>query len=111
VTMIGVDIVDIARIHRIVERYGERFLDRVYSKDEANYARGKRRMEETLAGQFAAKEAFIKALGRGVPWRDIVVCHEGARPFIRFRGKRYDDVSISHEHAYAVAVVNINEEK
>jgi holo-[acyl-carrier protein] synthase len=105
--MIGIDIVDIARIMKAVERHGERFLDKVFTADEITYAKGKRRMSETLAGHFAAKEAFIKAMGRGLPWKDIEVHHEEGRPFISFHEERYDGVSISHEHTYAVSVVNI----
>ena len=105
--MIGIDIVDIGRITKAVERYGERFLDRVFTAHEISYAKGKRRIGETLAGHFAAKEAFIKAVGKSLLWKDIEVHHEGGKPFIRFQGKRYDGVSISHERNYAVSVVNI----
>ena len=105
--MIGIDIVDIGRITKAVERYGERFLDRVFTAHEISYAKGKRRIGETLAGHFAAKEAFIKAVGKSLPWKDIEVHHEEGKPFIRFQGKRYDGVSISHERNYAVSVVNI----
>jgi holo-[acyl-carrier-protein] synthase len=105
--MIGIDIVDIARITKTIERYGERFLDKVFTEKEIVYAKRKRKIEETLAGLFAAKEAFIKAFGKGLPWKDIEVHHEDGRPFIRFHEKRYDGVSISHERSYAVSVVNI----
>ena len=106
--MIGIDIVDIARITRAVERYGERFLEKVFTADEIRYAKGKRRMGETLAGHFAAKEAFIKAMGKSLPWKDIEVHHEEGKPFIRFQNKRYDEVSISHERLYAVAIATID---
>jgi holo-[acyl-carrier protein] synthase len=105
--MIGIDIVDIARITRAAERYGDHFLEKVFTANEIRYAKGKRRIGETLAGHFAAKEAFIKAMGKSLPWKDIEVHHEDGRPFIRFHEKRYDGVSISHERTYAVAVVNI----
>src|SRR5512136_1564752 len=103
--MIGIDIVDIARMTKTVERYGDRFLEKVFTAKEIKYAKGKRRIGETLAGHFAAKEAFIKAMGKSLPWKDIEVHHEDSRPFIRFHEKRYDGVSISHERAYAVSVV------
>lgn len=109
--MIGIDIVDVARITRAIERYGDHFLDKVFTAEEIAYAKKKRRMEETLAGHFAAKEAFIKAMGRGLPWKDMEVCHEEDRPFILFQGKRYDNVSISHEHAYAVSAVCISDKE
>jgi|WetSurMetagenome_2_1015567.scaffolds.fasta_scaffold318873_2 phosphopantetheine--protein transferase-like protein len=105
--MIGIDIVDITRMTKAVERHGDRFLEKVFTAEEIKYMKGKRKIGETMAGHFAAKEAFIKAMGRGLPWKDMEVHHEEGRPYIMFRGKCYDNVSISHEHTYAVSVVNI----
>ena len=105
--MIGIDIVDISRIEALAAKHGERFLQRVFTEGEISYARGKRRCSESLAGRFAAKEAFMKALGRRLPWRDIEIVRSGGRPFSRYRGKEFVDVSISHERAYAVAVVTL----
>jgi holo-[acyl-carrier protein] synthase len=107
--MIGIDIVDIARITRAVEKYGDHFLEKIFTANEIRYAKGKRRAGETLAGHFAAKEAFIKAMGRSLPWKDIEVHHEEGRPFIRFHEKHYDGVSISHERTYAISVVHITD--
>ena len=107
--MVGVDIVDIARITAAVEKHGDKFLEKVFTEQEIAYARTKRRMGETLAGRFAAKEAFIKAQGRAIPWKEIEIHREGNRPFIVYKGNRFDSVSISHERAYAVAVVTIEE--
>ncbi|MBA4390844.1 MAG: holo-[acyl-carrier-protein] synthase [Syntrophus sp. (in: bacteria)] len=109
--MIGIDIVDISRIKAIIDKHGARFLNRVFTETEIGYARAKRSMEETLAGRFAAKEAFMKASGMWLPWKDIEVQREDGRPFISFRGKRYNGLSISHERAYAVAVVMISDKK
>jgi holo-[acyl-carrier protein] synthase len=106
--MIGIDIVDIARITKAIERYGDHFLEKIFTANEIRYAKGKRRAGETLAGHFAAKEAFIKAMGRSLPWKDIEVNHEEGRPYIVFQGKRYDNVSISHERTYAVAIATID---
>jgi len=106
--MIGIDIVDISRIKVIIDKHGARFLDRVFTETEIGYARGKRRMEEALAGRFAAKEAFMKANGTWLPWKEIEIQREDGRPFISFRGKRYNGLSISHERAFAVAVVTIS---
>jgi holo-[acyl-carrier-protein] synthase len=103
--MVGIDIVDIARIGGVLERHGERFLEKVFAPSEIARAREKRQPQEYLAGRFAAKEAFMKARGGRLPWRDIQVMSEKGRPFIVFRGKRYDGVSISHERSYAVSVV------
>jgi holo-[acyl-carrier protein] synthase len=107
--MIGIDIVDIARITKAIDRYGDHFLEKIFTATEIRYAKGKRRAGETLAGHFAAKEAFIKAMGRSLPWKDIEVHHEEGKPFIQFQNKRYDDVSISHERTYAVAIATIDD--
>ena len=69
----GVDIIEISRIARTLERYGERFLRRIYTPGELEYCRGR---PSKLASRFAAKEATMKALGtgvRGVGWKDIEV--------------------------------------
>jgi holo-[acyl-carrier protein] synthase len=69
----GVDIIEISRIARTLERYGERFLRRIYTPGELEYCRGR---PPKLASRFAAKEATMKALGtgvRGVSWKDIEV--------------------------------------
>ena len=108
--MIGIDIVDVSRIASMTERHGEHFLRKVFTDWEITYAAGRKRSSETLAGRFAAKEAFMKARGRRLPWREIEVLSSGGAPFIRFQGERYDGVSIAHEKAYAVAVVTIEKE-
>ena len=104
--MVGIDIVEVARVGQLRVRYGDRFLNRVFAEAEIVYATGKKRVDESLAARFAAKEAFMKAQGRRLPWKEIEV-HSGERgkPFITFHGERYDGVSLSHERAYAVAVV------
>ncbi|MGD0231272.1 MAG: holo-ACP synthase [Syntrophorhabdales bacterium] len=106
--MIGIDIVDVARIERLRAAYGDRFLRKVFTAPEIAYASLRRRPAESLAGRFAAKEAFMKAWGARLPFSGIEVRPDRAgRPFIVFEGERYDEVSISHERAYAVSVVRI----
>ncbi len=109
--MVGVDIVEVARIADAVEKYGDRFLNKVFTEEEIVYARGKRRIHESLAGRFAAKEAFMKASGKRLIWKDIQVSQKEGRPFIRYHGVHYDGVSIAHERAYAVSVVMIDENR
>jgi holo-[acyl-carrier protein] synthase len=104
---VGVDIVDVGRIGKAVGRFGDRFLNRVFTDEEIRYAREKKNVTQTLAGRFAAKEAFMKAFGEGLVWKEINVSQTGGKPFIVFRGERYDGISISHEKAYAVSVVII----
>jgi holo-[acyl-carrier protein] synthase len=75
---IGVDLVKVARIERVLERYGDRFLERVFTEREIAYCRGKAWAASALAMRFAAKEAFSKALGvglrkDGIRWREVEV--------------------------------------
>ena len=117
---IGVDLVYVPRIERVLARWGDRFLDRVFTADEQALCLSRPRPACAFAMRFAAKEAFSKAIGsgmkRGVNWRDIEVFHHpGGRPGIRARGRTLDlcreygitgmHVSLSDERDYAVAVV------
>jgi len=88
----GIDLIEIARIDQAVTRYGSRFLDRVYTKQEQEYCRRKRKFAESFAARFAAKEAGAKALGTGisfgVSWLEIeVVRPPGQRPTLAFHGR------------------------
>ena len=105
--MVGIDIVDVSRMEGIVKRFGDRFLHRVFTGQELEYAGKKVRIQETLSGRFAAKEAFMKAIGESAGWKEIEVLQQGGKPYIVFRGKDYREVSISHERRFAVAVVVI----
>jgi holo-[acyl-carrier protein] synthase len=84
----GVDIIEIDRIARVLERYGDRFLRRIYTPDELEYCRGR---PSKLASRFAAKEATMKALGtgvQGVGWKDIeVVRAPSGAPSILLHGR------------------------
>lgn len=91
----GIDMVEIERIQQSFERFGKRFLDRVFTPSEQAYCMRKRNAAESLAARFAAKEAAAKALGtgisRGVNWLEIEVVREpGGRPSIRFHGRAAD---------------------
>lgn len=120
VLAIGIDVVEIERIERAVEKLGERFLDRVFTLAERAYcdARGARFVH--YAGRFAAKEAAMKALGtgwaEGVAWRQVEILsspggppqlslHEVARARFDALGATRSLVTISHTHAVAVAQV------
>src|SRR5215212_6474965 len=88
---LGFDATDIPRIASTVERYGDRFLHRVFTEGEIAYATRRRNPAPHFAGRFAAKEAAMKALGtghsQGVLWRDIeVVRAPGEAPQLRFHG-------------------------
>ncbi len=113
---IGVDLLERARLIRTYERFGERFLRRVFTDREREQA-GHR--IERLTGRFAAKEACAKALGTGiggVAWREIeIVRLPGGKPSIQLHGRAAEragalgltafDVSISDTHDHALAVV------
>jgi holo-[acyl-carrier protein] synthase len=88
---IGSDITDVRRIARVIERHGERFLDRVFTQTERMRAESKKNQIETYAKRFAAKEACSKALGTGmrggVWWRDMgVVNLPSGRPTMQLTG-------------------------
>ena len=88
----GIDLVEIGRIHQSMERFGQRFLDRIFTGAEQAYCLRKRKAAESLAARFAAKEAGAKALGtgisRGVHWLEIeVVRSPGGKPSLLFHGR------------------------
>lgn len=104
----GIDIVEINRFAEMKNL--DEFLKRVFSRRERGYFSEKSNPYESIAGHFAAKEAFSKYMGtgmRGFAWRDIEVLHdELSKPYIRFMGKNSSvDLSISHSKTHAVAVV------
>jgi len=88
----GVDIAEVARIRQSIERFGDRFLHRIFTDGEILYCERKASRFESYAARFAAKEAGMKALGtgwnHGVRWRDVeVVRPKGQRPTIQFHGE------------------------
>jgi holo-[acyl-carrier protein] synthase len=111
---IGVDIIEIERIRQAIERWGERFLNRVYTREELSIY-GHR--AHSLAASFASKEAVMKVLGtgnRGVAWREIeTLYHPTGKPLIRLNGRakkqaekmgiKEIDVSLSHSRDNAIA--------
>jgi holo-[acyl-carrier protein] synthase len=116
----GIDIAEVARIAASIERFGERFLKRVFTEGEIRYCESKANRFERYAARFAAKEAGMKALGtgwnHGVSWRDVeVVRQPGGRPGIEFHGKAGEfaaklgaknrALSLTHSEHYAIAQV------
>jgi holo-[acyl-carrier protein] synthase len=88
----GIDVVEIERIEQAIDRFGQRFLNRVFCRAEQAYCLRKRNCAESFAARFAAKEAAAKALGtgmsHGVSWREIEVVREpGGRPALCFHGR------------------------
>jgi holo-[acyl-carrier protein] synthase len=116
----GIDIAEVPRIAHSIERFGSRFLGRIFTEGEIRYCDSKANRVERYAARFAAKEAAMKAIGTGwncgVAWRDIEVCRlPGGRPTIAFHGKaaefaarlgtRHIALSISHTEQFAIAQV------
>ena len=87
---LGLDATDIPRIAATIERYGDRFLHRIFTDGEIVYCQRRRHPEIHFAGRFAAKEAAMKALGTGhtqqVLWRDVEVVRRGGPPQLRLHG-------------------------
>ena len=87
---LGVDATDIPRVAAVLDRYGERFLRRIFTEGEIAYCTRRRDPVPHLAGRFAAKEACMKALGtghsHGVLWKDIEVFRAGGPPELRLHG-------------------------
>jgi holo-[acyl-carrier protein] synthase len=118
---LGLDATEIDRIADTIERYGQRFLGRVFTDDEIAYCMRRRVPAIHFAGRFAAKEAGMKALGtghsQGVLWRDVEVIRHGGPPQLQFHGgaaRRFAAmnagsslVTITHTDALALAQVLI----
>jgi holo-[acyl-carrier protein] synthase len=87
---VGLDATEIARIAEMIERYGDRFIRRVFTEGEIAYCQRKRDFASSFAARFAAKEAAMKALGtghsRGVFWTGIEVVRRYGPPRIAFHG-------------------------
>jgi len=117
----GTDLMEIVRVQAAIDRYGTRFLDRVFTAAEIAYChRKKKTSAESFAARFAAKEAGAKALGtgisRGVSWREIEVVRRcGERPELLLHGRAAEraralgairtHLSLTHGRHTAMAVV------
>jgi holo-[acyl-carrier protein] synthase len=111
----GIDISEVPRIAESIERFGDRFLKRVFTEGEILYCQSKANRVERFAARFAAKEAAMKALGtgwsRGVRWRDIeVVRQPGGRPTIKFHGKAEEFASKLHARNVALSLSHTPEQ-
>ncbi|MGH9524717.1 MAG: holo-[acyl-carrier-protein] synthase, partial [Terriglobales bacterium] len=116
----GIDLAEVPRIAAAVERFGERFLRRVFTEAEIRYCDSKANRFERYAGRFAAKEAAMKALGTGwrggVAWTDFEVRREpGGRPAMAFHGKAAElasklgvkNISLSITHTKETAMAQV----
>lgn len=120
----GIDIVEIDRISRSIERFGSRFLDRIFTPGEIAYCSAKKNFAESYAARFAAKEAGAKALGtgiqHGVTWKEIEVRRKpGSRPTLHLSGRaaflaermgvRRIALSLTHSTTTAMAAVHLED--
>ncbi len=116
----GVDIVEVPRVAAAIERFGRRFLERIFTPDEIRYCDPKHNRVERFAARFAAKEAGLKAIGtgwrNGVAWKEVEVRREpGGRPTLAFTGRAAEfaerlgmkraSLSLSHTAEHAIAQV------
>ena len=116
----GIDIVNIERIKRLMNRWGNRFLHRVFTENEILSCQNRAHSSECYAIRFAAKEAFLKAIGwglrNGIQWTDIEVGNDAlGKPSLSFHRKakevseslriRKSLLTLSHDRPYAVAHV------
>ena len=114
----GIDLVDFPRIEQMIERHGDRFLNRVFTSAEQAYARTNRNSVEKYAGRFAAKEAVLKLVGTGwrgkIAWTDIEVTNnEAGQPGVTLSGEvkaiaerlgiGQIGISITHTPNFAIA--------
>lgn len=117
---VGTDLAEVARIRQSIERFGERFLSRIYTDNERSYAASKANAAERFAARFAVKEAGMKAIGTGwnfgVTWKDFEVVNErSGRPTLRLSGIARDvamrlgvkrtSITLTHTRELAFAVV------
>jgi holo-[acyl-carrier protein] synthase len=105
----GVDITEVRRLKQAVEKWGDAFLNRLFTADELENAKTRGSLYQHLAGRFAAKEAIFKAMGDAdLGWKDVQIINDKeGRPccsILNGRGKNCDvHISISHVKSYATA--------
>lgn len=120
---IGVDIVKIDRIRKAIERQSKKFLHRVFTKHEIDFCYKRKNPYPSLAARFAAKEALLKSVGKGIlnPLLDIEIRNlDSGKPYIYLYGKMKQffsekqihtiNLSLSHEKDYAVAMIVVEKD-
>ena len=104
----GIDIIEIERIKKAIERWGDGFIHHVFNDDEIAYANHHKNPYPYFAGRFAAKEAVFKAVGdKMMGWKDITITNDlDGKPTCHYRARGFNKkifLSISHSKNYAVA--------
>jgi holo-[acyl-carrier protein] synthase len=107
----GIDIVEIGRIAQSIERFGDRFLEKVFTQGEIAFCRRKKNFAESFAARFAAKEAGAKALGtgiqHGVTWKELEVRRLTGRALEIANRLGVTHVSLSLTHTAALAMASV----
>jgi holo-[acyl-carrier protein] synthase len=117
---LGTDLIETRRVQETMDRYGERFLERIFTAGEISYCKRKKNAAESFAARFAAKEAGAKALGtgiaHGVSWKEFEVRREASgKPTLHLSGRAAElagaigvqrvQLSLTHTRELAMAVV------
>jgi len=116
---VGIDLVEVVRLQRLIEDWGDRFKKRIFTEREIAFCEAMKNKYQSYAGRFSAKEALLKALGtglsHGVRWKNMEVIDDGRSiPGFSLEGRvaelvgeRDISLSLSHTSKYATAVVLI----
>ena len=105
----GIDIIEIERVQRAIDRWGEDFLRHIFNDEEIAYAKKRKFPTQHYAARFAAKEAVYKAFGnnKSLSWKDMTILNdENGKPYCRLKDATFKSkitISISHTKDYAVA--------
>jgi holo-[acyl-carrier protein] synthase len=103
----GIDLTEIPRIQKSIARFGNRFLDRIFTPREKAYCLRKRNAAESFAARFAAKEAAAKALGTGISYRPGLAFHGRAAQTASRLGVTHAALSLTHTEILAMASVSL----
>ncbi|QNI33268.1 holo-ACP synthase [Alloacidobacterium dinghuense] len=117
----GIDAVEIERIAQSITRFGDRFLEKIFTQGEIDFCRRKKNFAESFAARFAAKEAGAKALGtgiqHGITWKELEVLRQpGHRPTLHLSGRALEfanrlgvtHVSLSLTHTATLAIASVH---
>ncbi len=117
---IGIDVIEVKRIKALIKDYKDHAIEKIFTEEEIYNSKGQKMKYQYYSGRFAAKEATMKALGKGldsgIKWKDIEILNDKeGKPFLNFYGKALEykfkkrikgsEVSITHIKEIAIAVV------
>lgn len=111
--MVGIDIIDVNKIRKLIDKWGEKFINRVFSRAEQDYCEEKKNKFQCYAVRFAAKESFYKAYNHLYGWKALEIITKGTIPYIRVLNESLRDeikkykinLSISHIENIGIALV------